>query len=87
MLALANSADFGDTAVTELPGVGARKGGEAGDEEAGCSETRDWVVFSSPVRRISIVLSMQVLYYFVGAWVIRSLSDALPTKEFTQFNE
>ncbi len=35
MLALANRADFGDAAVTELPGVGARKGGEVGDEEAG----------------------------------------------------
>ncbi len=71
VLALANSADFDDAAVTELPEVGARKGGEAGDEEAGCSETRDWVVsiasilrrftetaFSSPVRRILIVLSL-----------------------------
>ncbi len=35
VLTLAKSADFGDAAVTELPGVGARKGGEAGDEEIG----------------------------------------------------
>ncbi len=70
VLAVTDKAARGDVVAAALTGVGAGEGNELGDEEAGSSETRGWVVSiaaalrrstetvsSRPLRRILKVLS------------------------------